>query len=54
LDSASQLLEYALEAKTNGVPSSLLECSIGLILISVVEAIFIFSRKQNYGLWISM
>ena len=47
---ANHVLDRALDPKTNGVPRKLFENCVGLILISIVEAGFIFSGNVGTGL----
>jgi lipid-binding SYLF domain-containing protein len=47
---ANHVLDQALDPDTNGVPKSLFEKAKGLILISVIEAGFIFTGNVGTGL----
>jgi lipid-binding SYLF domain-containing protein len=47
---ANHVLDQALDPATNGVPKALFEKCKGLILISVIEAGFIFSGNVGTGL----
>mgnify|MGYP006198698643 CR=1 FL=1 len=50
---ANHVLDSALNPKTNGVPRGFFENCVGLILISVLEAGFIFSGNVGTGILIA-
>lgn len=58
--SANHVLDHALSPNVNGIPRTFFEASVGLVLVSVVEAGFMFSgtvgtgiilKKQGRGTW---
>ena len=50
IKTADHVLEQALDPKTNGIPKAWFQKSVGLLLISVVEAGFVFSGNVGTGI----
>lgn len=48
--SADEVLGWALERKTNGIPHKFFEVSVGLVIISVVRVGFIFNGDTGSGI----